>query len=442
MKNSIALPLLADRVLNTPLLITADKLNAIMDVLGPRIGLGGQPVTINMANQKPAATISQIDVGGFGASGFGGEAVNLALITVHGTLVNRSGGMEGWSGIRSYEAIRKDIRAAEEDFRKGLIQGIVFDYNSGGGEACGCFDLVDDMYALRGQIPTYALINEAACSGAYGCASAQDEIYVTRTAGVGSVGVRMKHVDRSKKNEEEGYTVTDLAIGERKLDGNPDQPLSAGAKLVFTAEMEKVMDLFVATVARNRGMDEKAVRALEAAVLTGEDAVKAGLADAVLSYEAALQRAADNIATGGFSMSNNALQKQLSALLKGSDEQTNIEALAGLGFVPQASALSQADVDKAVEAATAKVTATARAAALDYAGKVIGLCGLAGLPAMAGGFISAGTSEEEVQAKLVSAKAAGAKEQEISSTVSALTTGAVNPLIADARQRADAAAKK
>lgn len=442
MNESIALPLLADRVLNTPLLITQDKLDAIMMVLGPRIGLGGEPVVLNMANQKPSATISHFDVSGFGEGGSEGEHATLALITVHGTLVNRSGGMDGWSGIRSYEAIRKDIRTAQEDYRKGLIHGIAFDYNSSGGEACGCFDLVDDMYALRGQIPTFALINEKANSGAYACASAQDEIYVTRTASVGSIGVRMRHVDRSKKNEADGYVVTDLAIGERKLDGNPDQPLPPEVKMLFTAEMEKVMDLFVSTVSRNRGMDEKAIRALEAAVLTGEDAVAAGLADAVLSYDAALKRAADNIATGGFSMSNHALQKQLSALLKGSDENEQIAALAGIGFVPQASALTQADVDKAVAAAVTTAEGNARTAALDYAGEVIGLCGLAGLPSMAAGFIKAGTEKEEVQKKLVAAKAEGAQEQEITSTVSSLTTGAVSPLIADARQRADAAAKK
>lgn len=446
MNEMISLPLLSDRVLNTPLLITQDKLDAIMAVIGPRIGLGGVQVPVNMTNQKPAPTMSHFEAAGFADSGFGAEPATLALITVHGTLVNRASGMDGWSGIRSYESIRKDIRSAEDDFTKGLIQGIAFDYNSCGGEACGCFDLVDDMFALRGKIPTYALINEKANSGAYACASAQDEIYVTRTAGVGSVGVRMRHIDRSKKNEADGYVVTDLAVGARKLDGNPDQPLPPEVQMLFISEMEKVMDLFAATVARNRGMDEKAVRALDAAVLTGEDAVKAGLADAVLSYEAALQRAADNIATGGFRMSNNALKNQLSALLKGSDEKTNIEALAGLGFVPQASAFSQADIDKAVAAATTaatvEATATARTAALDYAGEVIGLCGLAGLPSMAAGFVKAGTDKEEIQKKLVAAKAEGAKEQEIISTVSATTTGAVNPLIADALQRADAAAKK
>lgn len=140
-------------------------------------------------------------------------------------------------------------------------------------------------------------------------------------------------------------------------------------------------------------------------------------------------------------MSNNALQKQLSALLKGSDENEQLAALAGIGFVPKASAFSQDDIDQAVAAASTKltteVTANARTAALDYAGKVIGLCNLAGLPSMAGNLIKAGASEEEVQKQLVDAKAQGAKEQEISSTVSATTTGAVSPLIADARARAD-----
>lgn len=441
MKNGIALPLLADRVLNTPLLITQGKLDAILAVIGPRIGLGGEPVAITMENHKPGPSLSRFELAGPGGSLGGGESVTLAVISVHGTLVNRANGMDGWSGLRSYEAIREDFRAARAD---RTVSGIVFDYDCSGGEAAGLFDLVDELYEARGEVPMYALVNEQAFSGAYALASAQDEIFVTRTAGVGSIGVRMRHTDRSKMNETIGLTITELAIGERKLDGSPDQPLSAGATKVFTGEMQKVYDLFTRTVARNRNLSEKAVRDTEAGCFTGEDAVKAGLADAVLSYDAALQRAADNIAAGGFRMSNNALQKQLSALLKGSDENEIMAAMSGLGFVPQASALTQADIDQAVAAATTaatvEATATARAAALDYAGEVIGLCGLAGLPSMAAGFVKAGTDKEEIQKKLVAAKAEGAKD-EIISTVSGTSTGAVSPLIADARARADQSKK-
>lgn len=46
-------------------------------------------------------------------------------------------------------------------------------------------------------------------------------------------------------------------------------------------EIDKVYRIFVDTVAANRAMDAEKVRATEARVFMGQDAVSAGLADAV-----------------------------------------------------------------------------------------------------------------------------------------------------------------
>jgi ClpP class serine protease len=436
------LPLLADRVLNKPLLITQTKLDAIMAVLCPRLGLGGQPVVVDMENHQPDATMGTFSLSAYDpATGqMAAEAVTMGLITVHGTLVHRANGMAGWSGLRAYDSIREDFRALRAD---SSVQGIIFEYDSGGGEACGLFDLVDELYAARDEIPMFAIINEESCSAAYALASAQDEIFLTRTSNAGSIGTRMKHVDRSKMNEAAGLKITEIAIGDRKLDGSPDAPLSDPAREIFTAHARQTNDLFVQVVARNRNLSEKHVRDLNAGFFQGEHAVSAGLADAVLSYDAALQRAAAKIATanGGTNMSTG-LQNQFGALMKGAEEPEITAALAAHGYIPKGASAPVAGPDQgALDQAKTEAAATAKKEALDYAGQIIGLCSLARLPHLAAGFIKENLAVDAARQKLVDEQAKNGASEEITTTVSAASSGKISPLVEEARRRSDLAAK-
>ena len=62
----------------------------------------------------------------------------------------------------------------------------------------GNFDLVDRIFAARGVKPIRAYAAESAYSAAYSIASAADDITVSRTGGVGSIGVVTVHADYSQ----------------------------------------------------------------------------------------------------------------------------------------------------------------------------------------------------------------------------------------------------
>src|SRR5260363_275856 len=64
-------------------------------------------------------------------------------------------------------------------------------------------------------------------------------------------------------------------------DGHPARPLSEDARARLDAEIETMGELFVETVARNRGLSPQAVRNTEAATYLGAAGLNAGLADAV-----------------------------------------------------------------------------------------------------------------------------------------------------------------
>lgn len=202
------------------------------------------------------------------------------MIPVTGTLLNDYAWTDKWA--TGYTYIRK---AFERGMGDQYVRGIAFVINSGGGEVSGNFDLVDMIYDARGEKPIRAFAAEHAYSAAYSIASAADKITVARTGGVGSIGVVTSHVDYSQALEKAGIKVTFIHYGKHKVDGNAYQPLSDDAKSRIQARIDALGEVFVSTVARNRGMDAQAIRDTEALTYTASEATSNGLADAIGSLD-------------------------------------------------------------------------------------------------------------------------------------------------------------
>jgi ClpP class serine protease len=150
--------------------------------------------------------------------------------------------------------------------------------------------LVDRMYAMTKESDKIvrSFANEAMYSAAYSIGSIGDKIIVGRTGGVGSIGVVTSHVDFSKYLDDLGVRITFVFAGSHKVDGNPYEPLKASVKARIQKRIDDIYSIFVATVARNRGMDEQAIRDTEALCYSANDAVAIGLADKVGPMDTAL----------------------------------------------------------------------------------------------------------------------------------------------------------
>jgi ClpP class serine protease len=93
--------------------------------------------------------------------------------------------------------------------------------------------------------PIYAVADDFAFSAAYALTSAADRIFVTRMGAVGSVGVVVLHTEDSKFNDEQGFKYTYIVKGDRKVDGNPHEPLSERAEKDIQSEIDRQYDQFV-----------------------------------------------------------------------------------------------------------------------------------------------------------------------------------------------------
>lgn len=177
-------------------------------------------------------------------------------------------------------------------FERGLadpeVKGIAWVHDSPGGHVAGNFDLCDKIYAARGVKPMRAFASESSYSASYSLSSSTDSITVSRTGGVGSIGVLTVHYDYSKALEKAGIAITFTKFGAHKTDGNSAEPLSKDVQKRIQARIDELGEIFVSTVARNRGMDAKAVRDTEASTFTATEATSNGLADKIGSLDDAI----------------------------------------------------------------------------------------------------------------------------------------------------------
>ena len=174
-------------------------------------------------------------------------------------------------------------RAFERGMSDNNVRGIALVVDSPGGMVAGCFEMVDKMYAMRGRKPIAGFASESAYSAAYATISVVDpgQLHVTRTGGVGSIGVVTFHVDYSGMMEQIGLKITFIHAGKHKVDGNAYEALPDDVKARIQARIDDLYSVFVSTVARNRGLKEKAVRDTEALTFGAVEATSNGLADKI-----------------------------------------------------------------------------------------------------------------------------------------------------------------
>lgn len=295
-------PNLLLRLFNVPLMILPQKADAIIAGLLPRFGLAGDTVT---ALDHHGLTAPEIAMNDDGASATGYRIDNgIARIEIGGILAQRGGFRADSSQILGYDQLAAQYERAMSDPNVHAIAATFF---SPGGEVAGAFALADKIYKFRGKKPLFAVVDELAASAGYLLAAAHDEIWLSPTGYVGSVGIVMRHLDLSAKLEKDGVTVTQIFSGAHKVDGNPFGPLSPDVLARLQAESDATRQLFAEKVALYRGLDTQQVLDTEAAIYRGHEAKQAQFATDIAYPEAVISRLHAKIQSRGFSMSQSIL---------------------------------------------------------------------------------------------------------------------------------------
>ena len=410
------LPHLASRLYGTPLLLARAKLDIILSVLGERVNWPESDLAVPSIHKR-----SSIDT-----------PVGIAVIPVVGSLVRRTLGLDPASGFTSYAEIAGMVDAALAD---SSVEGIVLDIDSPGGEAGGVFELGERIRAADAIKPVWAVAADSAFSAAYAIGCSASRLVVSRTGGVGSIGVIAMHVDQTARDAQQGYRYTPITAGDHKNDFSPHEKLTPDAHARLQAEVDRLYGLFIAHVATMRRLDADAVRATEAGIYFGTDAVTSGLADAVGSLDAVLaefsrflvaRRARDHAVSG----STRSLVATPSTLMENTsmpmtDPVQNPQPNEPVQATDPAT--EQNDNDESTAASPASRAACPDAVAIAE------LCQLAGHPELTAAFLAEGISEAHVRKALLASRA---DSPEIRSTIAPdasvpqQSQSAANPLMA------------
>lgn len=214
----------------------------------------------------------------------------VAVVAIRGPIVRYDSWFTMLFGGTSVEWLGQQFRelAADES-----VSAILMDVDSPGGTIDGLPELAAVIRAAREAKPIGAISNPLNCSACYWLTAQADEIVSTPEGITGSVGVYTEHWDFSAMLEAEGLGHEFIQFGQFKTEGNEFEPLTDDAREHIQSFVNDGGALFLADVAKGRGITVGQVRADygEGRWFTAKDAKAKGLIDRIGSFADAIGRA-------------------------------------------------------------------------------------------------------------------------------------------------------
>lgn len=199
----------------------------------------------------------------------------IAIIPIKGTITTTESFGVPFSPIKDSSSIIKKIEKAKLDTN---VKGIILEINSPGGTVVASKEVVDAVKSSNK--PVVAWIREIGTSGAYWIASASDKIVADSLSITGSIGVTASYLEFSELLGKYGIEYESLKTGEFKDIASPFRNLTAKEKDILLKKLQKIHEVFVDDVAKNRNLDKKTVSELANGIYyLGEEAKELGLVD-------------------------------------------------------------------------------------------------------------------------------------------------------------------
>lgn len=218
-----------------------------------------------------------------------GQCVGLLTIDQEITTGGASAGLFGQSTSGS-DTIADAIRSMDA---RSDIGAVVLVVNSPGGSVVATHEIYDAFKNV--SKPKVAYFREVAASGGYYISTPADYIISDPDALTGSIGVITTTTDMSGLLEKAGINISAVKSGPHKDIGSPYRPAGEEEQAIFQAAIEEIYREFQDVVIENRGSKLNATlfaNATDGRFLTGRQALKAGLVDAVGRKQDAIDKAA------------------------------------------------------------------------------------------------------------------------------------------------------
>jgi ClpP class serine protease len=209
----------------------------------------------------------------------------IAIVSALGPLWHYANFFTDLCGHTAYEDVQADLLAIRGAHASGAVSGMLLEVDGPGGMVHGCADTARMIYELRAVMPVHSIITGQGCSASYYLAAAAERVHVSRGTLTGCIGtVASFRVAKSG----EGVEVVEIVSEQtprKRFDVRTPEGRSQVQRWVNGLGGE-----FIADVAEFRGVSEDDVmeRFGQGDVMVAAEAVAAGLADEVGSFESVL----------------------------------------------------------------------------------------------------------------------------------------------------------
>lgn len=262
---------LTERIYNTPHLMAPASLENAVRYLQTRneggvVELaiaGGQKLDSDEVTYNPDTQMGVISIDG-----------PLTYIEYHG--------MCGETNA-SYQQIK-------EEFDAMLLAGaktVVFDCDSPGGEAYGCFETAAYLRKTADEngVKLVGYVDGIAASAAYGLMAAMHEVVMNPMAEAGSIGVVVQLMNTSKMEKNLGIERQYIYAGDSKVPFNDEGEFTEDFLADIQSRVDSLYQEFTGFVADMRGIDVDLVKQTQAKVFSATKSVELGLADEIMTRE-------------------------------------------------------------------------------------------------------------------------------------------------------------
>jgi protease-4 len=200
------------------------------------------------------------------------------------------------------EDIRKTTVKNLAKFRRSRsVKAIVLRIDSPGGGVSPSQEIFNEVKRVReAGKPIYASMGSIAASGGYYIAAPCDRIFANPGTATGSIGVIMEIPNVEKLLEKIGVYFMVIKSDEHKDIGSPFREMSDAEEELLKGVIIDIYDQFVDAVVTERGLDrEEVLRVADGRILTGRQALDAGLVDELGDVQDAIMAAGEAVGIKG-----------------------------------------------------------------------------------------------------------------------------------------------
>jgi ClpP class serine protease len=278
----------------------------------------------------------------------------VAVLPLHGPIFPRANVLTETSGATSLQMLASDLQKALDDPQ---VRAVLLDIDSPGGAVSGVNEFAGMVRAARAVKPVAAYVGGAGTSAAYWIASAASPLVVEPTAMLGSIGV-VAGAEYQEAPDPRGYRQVEI-VSSNAVDKHPDGAREGG-RATIRAVLDRIEAEFVDAVARHRNVTRGAVLSDfgRGGVKVGADAVAAGMADRVGSFEQILAE----LAAAGPAV--NVIARAAAGIGGAAAERTRLAAIEAVALPGPDKLVAAAKADGAMTAPVAAAVAAAADAAL------------------------------------------------------------------------------